>query len=164
MLSYCLVGLASYCSNASGTKWYVDDGPHLNKMYLNTWTNGEFLLELVQYILWTGKMGENGQSFIRIAKSLWDQTVGSDNRQSGLVTPFHQFGCLLSGSLSTGSPVGPSPKGLMYSQATVTATGPSSVCVIRWIENWSLGSTERHIITSLYVLERYPARVLRFLS
>ena len=31
MLSHCLVGLVSYCSNASGTKWYVDDSPHLVK-------------------------------------------------------------------------------------------------------------------------------------
>ena len=28
-------------------------------------------------ILWTGKMGENGQRFIWIAKSLWVQTVGT---------------------------------------------------------------------------------------
>ena len=99
MLSYCLVGLVSGCSNASGTKWYVDDGPHLNKMYLNTWTNVvKVLLELVQYILWTGKTGENGQSFIRIAKSLWDQTVGSEGAAPAV---------RISGSLSTGSPVGP---------------------------------------------------------
>ena len=60
-------------------------------------------------------MGENGQSFIRIAKSLWDQTVGSERAASAVKT---------SGSLSTGSPVGSLElrflKGLMYSQATVT--------------------------------------------
>ena len=42
-------------------------------------------------------MGENGQSFIRIAKSLWDQTVGSEGAASAV---------RISGSLSTGSPVG----------------------------------------------------------
>ena len=44
-------------------------------------------------ILWTGKMGENGQSFSRDSKVPWDQTVGSK-------IP------LIFGSLSTGSPVG----------------------------------------------------------
>ena len=62
-------------------------------------------------ILWTGKMGENGQSFSRDSQVPWDQTVGSK------IFTF--------GSLSTGSPVGPvgltSLQGLMYSQATVTA-------------------------------------------
>jgi len=29
------------------------------------------------YFLRTGKMGENGQSFTRVAKPCWDQTVGS---------------------------------------------------------------------------------------
>ena len=42
-------------------------------------------------------MGENGQSFIRIAKSLWEQTVGSEGAASAV---------RISGSLSTGSPVG----------------------------------------------------------
>ena len=46
----------------------------------------------------------------------------------------------------------------MYNQATVTATGQSIVCVIRWIKNCSLGSTERHA----NVLERYPVRVCVF--
>jgi len=31
MLSHYLVGLVSYYSNVSGTKWYVDDSPHLVK-------------------------------------------------------------------------------------------------------------------------------------
>ena len=56
-------------------------------------------------------MGENGQSFSKDSKVLWDQTVGSNIQRFG--------------SLSTGSPVGPvgltSLLGLMYSQATVTA-------------------------------------------
>ncbi len=60
-------------------------------------------------------MGENGQSFTRVAKPYWDQTVGSERAASAART---------SGSLSTGSPVGSLEltilKGLMYSQATVT--------------------------------------------
>ena len=42
-------------------------------------------------------MSENGQSFIRIAKSLWDQTVGSEGAAPAV---------RISGSLSTGSLVG----------------------------------------------------------
>ena len=42
-------------------------------------------------------MGENGQSFMWIAKSSWDQTVGSERAVSAVRK---------SGSLSTGSPVG----------------------------------------------------------
>ena len=67
------------------------------------------------YFSGTGKMGENGQRFIRVAKPYWDQTVGSERAASAART---------SGSLSTGSPVGSLEltflKGLMYSQATVT--------------------------------------------
>jgi len=78
-----------------------------------------FLLfhKLVQkiYFLRTGKMGENGQSFIRVAKPYWDQTVGSERAASAAKT---------SGLLSTGSSFGSLVltflKGLMYSQATVT--------------------------------------------
>ena len=46
-------------------------------------------------------MGENGQSFSKDSKVLWDQTVGSNIQRFG--------------SLSTGSPVGPvglTPAGL----------------------------------------------------
>ena len=50
----------------------------------------------------------------RIAKSMWDKTVGSERAVLAVMT---------SGSLSTGSPVGSLEltflKGLMYSQATV---------------------------------------------
>jgi len=62
-LWYRLVGLMSYCImvNTSGIKWYVGDGLHLGS------SQGS----------WTGEMGENGQSFAGIAKSLQDQTVGS---------------------------------------------------------------------------------------
>jgi hypothetical protein len=118
MLSYCLVGLASYCSNASGTKWYVDDSPHLEKNIFLTsyqinhlfWVERKtrkfhlflwfdiFSKKLVQiYFSKTGKIGENGQSFTGIAKSLWDQTIGSERAALAMKT---------SGSLSTGSPIG----------------------------------------------------------
>jgi hypothetical protein len=60
-------------------------------------------------------MGENGQSFTRVAKPFWDQTVGSERAALAART---------SGSLLTGSPVRSLEpmflKGLMYSQATVT--------------------------------------------
>jgi len=59
-------------------------------------------------------MGENGQSFTRVAKPYWDQTVGSERAALAART---------SGSLSTGSPFGSLEltflKGLMYIQATV---------------------------------------------
>jgi hypothetical protein len=81
-------------------------------------------------------MGENGQSFIRVAKPCWDQTVGSVIKTSYifffLIAIHSDFNedlkkvdkIFYSGSLSTGSPVGSleltSLEGLMYSQATVT--------------------------------------------
>ena len=106
MLSHYLVGLVSYCSNASGTKWYVDDSPHLVKNIFEHLFNYEPLLLLFSflhvlkvkqvkifhsfcdltsfpkvgskiYFLRTGKMGENSQSFTGVAKPCWDQTVGS---------------------------------------------------------------------------------------
>ena len=49
------------------------------------------------YFSKTGKIGENGQSFTGIAKSLWDQTIGSERTALAMKT---------SGSLSTGSPIG----------------------------------------------------------
>ena len=81
-------------------------------------------------------MGENGQSFTRVAKPCWDQTVGSELKASyifffliAIQSDFNEDlkrvdKSLFSGSLSTGSPVGSLEltflKGLMYSQATVT--------------------------------------------
>ena len=60
----------------------------------------------------------------RIAKSMWDKTVGSERAASAVMT---------SGSLSTGSPVGSLEltflKGLMYSQATVTTLTVRAVSV-----------------------------------
>jgi hypothetical protein len=41
--------------------------------------------------------------------------------------------------------------GLMYSQAIVTLFSireESNACVIRWIENWNLGSTGRQLKTN----------------
>ena len=60
----------------------------------------------------------------RIAKSMWDKTVGSEGAALAVMT---------SGSLSTGSPVGSLEltflKGLMYSQATVTTLTVRTVSV-----------------------------------
>jgi hypothetical protein len=50
MLSHCLVGLVSYCSNASGTKWYVDDSPHLVKNIFEHLFNYEPLLLLFSFL------------------------------------------------------------------------------------------------------------------
>ena len=36
ILWYYLVGLLSYCIYVSGSKWYVDDSPHLNKNILTS--------------------------------------------------------------------------------------------------------------------------------
>ena len=99
MLSYCLVGLVSYCSNASGTKWYVDDSPHLVKNIFNIFSNKthpcftscvigkasipSFLRFNIFSKIWfsiyfsrTGKMGENGQYFTQDSKV----RVGQDRR------------------------------------------------------------------------------------
>jgi hypothetical protein len=69
--------------NVSGTKWYVDDGPHLEKKYY-------IFLEQARWV----KTVNISQ---RIAKSMWDKTVGSERAALAVMT---------SGSLSTGSPVG----------------------------------------------------------
>ena len=47
--SYRLVGVSVACKYA-GSTWYVDDGPHLAEVRK-------------RWPLWTGKAGENGQSF-----------------------------------------------------------------------------------------------------
>ena len=67
-------------------------------------------------ILWTGKMGENGQRFIWIAKSLWVQTVGT--LSSVLLRQIKKLDRYRLGHLSV------RPRtGLMYSQAIVTPFG-----------------------------------------
>jgi len=82
-------------------------------------------------------MGENSQSFTRVPKPCWDQTVGLEIKTSYIFffliaiqnSDFNEDQkrvdkVFFSGSLSTGSPVGSLEltflKGLMYSQATVT--------------------------------------------
>jgi hypothetical protein len=120
MLSYCLVGLASYCSNASGTKWYVDDSPHLVKKHIltsfqmnplflfvvsskqvkipsllrfNIHSKSRFKYVFLEQARWVKTVNISR----RIAKSLWDKTVGSERAALAVRK---------SGSLSTGSPVG----------------------------------------------------------
>ena len=97
-------------------------------------------------------MGENGQSFMWIAKSSWDQTVGSERAVSAVRK---------SGSLSTGSPVGSleltSLKGLNVQSGHCNNPKHRVRAVSVWsgglkIETWEAQK-------GFAALERYPAQV-----
>ena len=85
MLSHCLVGLVSYCSNASGTKWYVDDSPHLVKNIFEHLFNCEPLLLLFPYIAFQSKTSKFLPLLLwfNIFSKSWFKNIFFENRQDG---------------------------------------------------------------------------------
>jgi len=86
MLSHCLVGLVSYCSNASGTKWYVDDSPHLVKNIFEHLFNYEPLLLLFSFcIFFLSKTSNFFHSFCDLTSfpKVGSKNIFFENRQDG---------------------------------------------------------------------------------
>ena len=99
-------------------------------------------------ILWTGKMGENGQSFSRDSKVPWDQTVGSK-------IP------LIFGSLSTGSPVGLvglTPTGLNVQSGHCNSNSNCARAVLMWSGGLKIETWEAWEDVLSDILEWYPAQ------